>query len=48
MDRKKKTPSGNSKETAEEQAERNHMDRFRRLAKVVNMHGKPGMRKPRK
>ena len=44
---KRKPPKGDSRVTSEELAEKDHMDRFRRLAKVVNMHGKPGVRKPK-
>lgn len=42
---KKSVPAGDSRVTAEERAERDHMDLFRRLARVVNMHGHPGVRK---
>lgn len=45
---KKKPPKGDIRMTAEELAEKDHMDRFRRLARVVNMHGKPGDRKPKR
>lgn len=31
----------------EEPREENHMQVFARLAKVVNMHGHPGARKPK-
>ena len=43
----KKNPAGDLRLTAEERAERNHMDTFRRLARVVNMHGHPGPKKPK-
>lgn len=45
---KKSYPAGDSRVTAEELAEKDHMDLFRRLARVVNMHGSPGTRKPKK
>lgn len=45
---KRNPPKGDSRVTAEEREEKNHMDRFRRLARVVNMHGKPGAPKPKK
>jgi hypothetical protein len=41
----KKTPKGDTRLTEEERRETNHMDTFRRLARVVNMHGKPGEKK---
>ena len=40
----KKAAAGDSRLTAEELAERNHMDVFRRLARVVNMHNPPSPR----
>lgn len=44
---KKSPPAGDARVTAEERAEKSHMDLFRRLARVVNMHGHPGAPKPK-
>ena len=44
---KQKPPTGDIRITEEERREKDHMDTFRRLARVVNMHGKPGEKKKR-
>ena len=45
---KRKPPKKDIRVTDAERKETNHMDVFRRLANIKNMHGSPGDRKPKK
>ena len=44
----KKTPHKNERYTEAEKKPETHMDVFKRLANVKNMHGHPGVRKPKR